>query len=106
MPTQQAVSQQLVAEITREVVSRLRSQLQQPSTASPTPASSAASGDGVFVTVDEAANASFEAQKQVAAMSLDERGRMIDIIRRICNDRREELGRMELAETQCRPPRS
>jgi aldehyde dehydrogenase len=99
MPTQQAVSQQLVAEIAREVVTRLRSQLQQPSTASSTSPSAAYSGDGVFATVDEAASAAFEAQKQVAAMSLDERGRMIDIIRRICNDRREELGRMELTET-------
>ncbi len=33
-------------------------------------------------------------------MSLEDRGRMIDIIRRICNDRREELGRMELEETK------
>ncbi len=33
-------------------------------------------------------------------MSLEERGRMVDIIRRICNDRREELGRMEMEETK------
>ena len=33
-------------------------------------------------------------------MSLEERGKMIAIIRRICNDRREELGRMELEETK------
>ena len=45
-------------------------------------------------------NAAYEAQKKVAAMSLEDRGRIIDIIRRICNDRREELGRMELEETK------
>ena len=56
--------------------------------------------DGVFATVDEAVNAAYEAQKKVAAMSLEDRGRMIDIICRICNDRREELGRMELEETK------
>ena len=33
-------------------------------------------------------------------MSLADRGRIIDIICRICNDRREELGRMELEETK------
>jgi aldehyde dehydrogenase len=50
--------------------------------------------------VDEAVNAAFEAQKKVAAMTLAERGRIVDIICRICNDRREELGRMELEETR------
>jgi aldehyde dehydrogenase len=50
--------------------------------------------------VDEAASAAFEAQKKVAAMSLEERGRMTDIIVRICNERREELGRMEMEETK------
>ena len=50
--------------------------------------------------MDEAVNAAFEAQKKVAAMSFDDRKRMIDIIVRICNDRREELGRMEMEETK------
>ena len=50
--------------------------------------------------MDEAVNAAYEAQKKVADMSLEERGRMIDIIRRICMDRREELGRMEMEETK------
>ncbi|MDE3149758.1 MAG: aldehyde dehydrogenase, partial [Acidobacteriota bacterium] len=67
--------------------------------AAPTPRS-AATGDGVFASVDEAANAAYEAQKKVGAMSLAERGRMVEIVRRICMDRREELGRMELEETK------
>jgi aldehyde dehydrogenase len=33
-------------------------------------------------------------------MSLDERGKMVAIVRRICNDRREELGHMEMEETK------
>jgi aldehyde dehydrogenase len=93
------VQEQVIAEIAREVVARLRVQMQQPQSSAAVPAA-AAPRDGVFATVDEAANAAFEAQKQVAAMSLDERGKMIDIIRRICMDRREELGRMELEETK------
>jgi len=98
MQIQEAVSQQVIAEIAKEVVARLRVQLQQPQSAA-APAASA-SRDGVFATVDEAASAAFEAQKKVAAMSLEERGRMTDIIVRICNERREELGRMEMEETK------
>ena len=63
-------------------------------------ASSAAAHDGVFLTVDEAVNAAHAAQKKVEEMSLEERGRMISIVRRICIDRREELGKMELEETK------
>lgn len=92
------IQAELIEEIAREVVARLRVQMQQPQSAAARPA--AAARDGVFSTVDEAANAANEAQKKVAAMNLEERGRMIDIIRRICMERREELGRMELEETK------
>jgi aldehyde dehydrogenase len=93
------IREQLIADIAREVVSRLRVQLQQEPVAAASHISAPAQ-DGVFATVDEAANAAFEAQKKVAAMSLAERGRMIDIIRGICNDRCQELGRMEFEETK------
>ncbi|MGP8252453.1 MAG: aldehyde dehydrogenase [Terracidiphilus sp.] len=97
------VQEQLVAEIAKEVVARLRLQMQ--------PASAAVRGidsrrsvdpgeDGVFATVDDAVNAAYEAQKAVAAMDLEQRGRMIEIIRGICNDRADELGRMEFEETK------
>ena len=100
MQTQQQVSPQVIAEIAKEVVARLRMQMQTAPTAqAPTPRTSAAR-DGVFATVDEAVNAAYEAQKKVAAMPLDHRKRIIDIIIRICNDRREELGKMELEETK------
>jgi aldehyde dehydrogenase len=94
------IQEQLIADIAREVVARLRVQLQQPATAAAAKSNGAAPQDGVFATVDEAVNAAYEAQKRVAAMTLDERGRMIQILCRICNDRREELGRMELEETK------
>lgn len=92
-----AIQEQVVAEITRQVMARLRSETRYGS-APDTP--STALRDGVFATVDEAVSAAFEAQKRVGAMSLAERGRMVEIVRRICMDRREELGRMELAETK------
>src|ERR1035441_9365989 len=97
--------EQVIADIAREVVARLRIQLQQGPPAS-APASVAAAPnysaahDGVFVTVDEAARAANIAQKRVQEMSLEDRGRMISIVRRICIDRSEELGRMELEESR------
>jgi aldehyde dehydrogenase len=99
--------EQVIADIAREVVARLRVQMQQPQPASapapstPAPrANSSAARDGVFLTVDEAASAAQVAQKKVEAMSLEERGRMISIVRRICIDRCDELGKMELDETK------
>lgn len=103
MQAQQQVSTQMIAEIANEVVTRLRAQM-QTAPASPHAVSAArrtgTPRDGVFATVDEAVNAAFEAQKKVAALSLADRKRIVDIVVRICNDRREELGRMELEETK------
>jgi len=102
MQTQQ-VSPQVIAEIAREVVARLRTQMQPAPVAAHAAAPAqraAAARDGVFATVDEAVNAAYEAQKKVAALSLADRKRIVDIIVRICNDRREELGRMEMEETK------
>ncbi len=103
MQTQQQVSPQIIAEIAKEVVARLRSQLQPAPVAAQATAPAprmAAARDGVFATVDEAVNAAYEAQKKVAALPLADRKRIVDIVVRICNDRREELGRMELEETK------
>jgi aldehyde dehydrogenase len=99
---------QLVSDIAQEVIARLQIHLNggasKPASA-PSPAPSANDpkraplGDGVFATVDEAVKAAAEAQKKVAALSLEERGRMIAAIRRICDQRAEELGKMELEES-------
>jgi aldehyde dehydrogenase len=94
------IEKQMIAEIATEVLARLRAQMQEPQSSSARFTPRAVSRDGVFETVDEAASAAYEAQKRVAAMSLEERGRMTDIICRICNERREELGRMEMEETK------
>jgi len=99
--------EQLIANVVREVVARLQAQLPAPrgqeAAAAPAPAAAApkaaASEDGVFETVDEAVAAAAEAQKKVAAMSLDERGRIIAILRRVCRERAHQLAKMELDET-------
>lgn len=95
--------EQMVAEIAREVVARLQLHLGGTPAAAPAarPASPRpATGDGVFATVDEAVKAAGEAQPKVAAMSLQDRGRMIAVIRRICDEQADELGRMEMEETK------
>ena len=95
--------EQLVAEIAQEVIARLRLHLEGKAPAENKPKSSsppASGGDGVFATVDEAVKAAAEAQRRVAEMSLEERGRIIAIIRRLCTERADELGRMELDETK------
>lgn len=56
--------------------------------------------DGIFSTVDEAVRAAARAQPAVAAASLEVRGRMIAIIRRLCADHAEAWARMELDETR------
>ena len=92
------IQEEMIAQIAREVVTRLRVQMLAPVAA---PAPVATGQDGVFKTVDEAVNAAYEAQKKVAAMSFGElQAWMIGVIVRICNDRREELGRMEMDETK------
>ena len=83
--------EQLIAEVVREVMARLDG--------AGAPAAIAAR-DGVFPTVDQAVSAASEAQRRVGALSLADRGRMCDIVKRICGDNASELARMELAETK------
>jgi aldehyde dehydrogenase len=66
----------------------------------PSPSKRPALGHGVFATVDEAVRAAAAAQSRVADMSLEERGRVIAVIRRLCEEHAEDLGRMELEETR------
>jgi len=88
-------NQELIAEITREVLARLGAL-----SGSASNGAAPKTGDGVFPSVNEAVQAAAIAQKQVAAMSLGDRGRMCDIIKRICSDRAAELAPIELAETR------
>lgn len=109
--------ERVVAEIAREVIARLLPHLEAPAgatrpangkpaaapAAAPAPAAArkrSPVGHGVFATVDEAVAAAAQAQPRVAAMTLEDRGRMIDIIRRLCEERADELGRMEMDETR------
>jgi aldehyde dehydrogenase len=86
-------NRELIEAIAREVIARMGQ--------AASPAGSAGAGeDGVFDTVDQAVKAATAAQQRVAAMGLEERAKMIAIIRRICADNADELARIELAETK------
>ncbi len=94
--------EKLVAEIAREVLERLEGRLagRDGGARAAAPAQEgAATGDGVFATVDEAAEAAAEAQPKIAAMSLAERERIVDLIKDLCERHAEEWGRLELEET-------
>jgi aldehyde dehydrogenase len=97
--------ERLVAEIAREVIRRLDGPPRARQGAAtprrgPEPTPTRGDGHGVFATVDEAVRAAAAAQRRVAAMSLEQRGRMVAVIRRICRDRAQELAREELEETR------
>ena len=85
--------EQLIADIAREVVERLRHSA--PAASAP----AAAAGHGVFASVDEAVRAAAEAQRKIAALSLDERGRIVSIIRNLCADNSREWAQLELEES-------
>ncbi|HEX8984625.1 MAG TPA: aldehyde dehydrogenase [Bryobacteraceae bacterium] len=85
------VTQEMIAEIAREVIARLESQDGQPS--------AARAEGGVFPAVDDAVKAAAAAQARVAALSLEDRGRIISIIKNLCAAHATELARMELEET-------
>ncbi len=87
--------EQLISEITREVIARLQGAAPVGAEAAQAPGT----GDGVFATVDEAVKAAAAAQVKVGQMSLEERGRIVAIIRRLCAENAKEWARIELEET-------
>ncbi len=93
--------EQIVTQIAQEVIARLSQQQVRPAGPAPGRRPQAATiGDGVFRTVDEAVKAAVAAQKRVAAMDLEERWRVVEIIKRLCEEHKEDLGRGELEETR------
>jgi aldehyde dehydrogenase len=90
--------EKVVAEIAQEVVARLQAELRK-GPAAPSPAPLPSVGNGVFKTVDEAVRAAGEAQSRLAAMSLEQRGQIVAVIRRLCDEQADDLARRELDET-------
>ncbi len=55
---------------------------------------------GIFDTVDQAATAAQDGFRQLADVGLEERRQIIQIVKTICVEQAEELGRMEMEETK------
>lgn len=55
---------------------------------------------GVFRKVDDAVAAATQAFKQLCTKSIEDRGKAIEAVKRICDEQAEELGRLELEETK------
>ena len=55
---------------------------------------------GVFNTVDEAVEAAQKGFEKLSRASLDDRKVAIDIVKRICDEQADELGRLEFEETK------
>src|SRR5262249_45744226 len=87
------VTEELVQNVVREVLSHMRNGHTKPSNGH-------ARRWGVFDDVNEAVAAAAEAQQQFEARGLDDRRKAVDCIRRICIDQAEPLGRAELEETR------
>ena len=85
------------AETIRSVVQEVLAQLGK----SPKPSAPQRDGDmGVFQTVDQAVAAATEGFKKLSDAPLAARKTVIEIVRRICDEQAEELGRLEFEETK------
>jgi len=82
----------LVRKIVKEVVESLAQ-------AQPTPAPSTGGGVGVFQTIDEAVAAAVVAQRQLAGMTLEARGKIIEAIRETTRKYAEDFSRRTIEET-------
>lgn len=91
------VDTQMIESVVGEVLRRLNKAAPAGSTVT-VPSSS--SRDGVFSSVDAAASAAKDAQKQLVNRTLAERGRAVEAIRQVMRDRADELGSLELEETK------
>jgi aldehyde dehydrogenase len=56
--------------------------------------------NGVFATVDAAVMAAAKAQAKIGECTLEERGKIVDIIKKYCVENAERLGRMEFEESR------
>jgi aldehyde dehydrogenase len=86
-------SEDLVAAIVREVLDKLKNQNGAPTV------QTSRSRAGIFSSVDQAVKTAAAAQVRLAEASLEQRGEIVEIIRRICEEHAQELADMEHQET-------
>jgi len=91
-----SVSEQTIRNVVQEVLAQL-----SKSKSFGGDSSKAQNGDwGVFKTVDEAVAAANDGYKKLNSVPLSERAKCIEIVKAMCFDQAEELGKAEFAETK------
>lgn len=97
---EKAIDTALVAEVVDEVLRRLNGGPQPTAAPAPLPRAAATPRYGVFGDVDEAVRAATRAQRQLADTTVARRAQAVECIRRVMRRDKDELGRMEFAETR------
>ena len=87
-------NEQTIRSIVQEVLTQLTART------GPAAGSSADQRWGVFNTVDEAVAAAQKSFEQLSRTSMDARKKAIAIVKQICDEQAEELGRLEFEETK------
>lgn len=83
----------------RSVVQEVLAQLNQPANGSAT--TTQTDGDwGVFTCVDQAVQAATDAFQKLKQATLEDRAKAIQLVKSICEEQAEELGRLEFEETK------
>ncbi|WP_298860684.1 aldehyde dehydrogenase EutE [uncultured Gimesia sp.] len=91
---------QATEEAIRSVVQEVLSQLKQRGGYGSTSPAANQDGDwGVFSCVDQAVAAATEGQNRLLNASMEDRAKAVEIVRQICATQADELGRLELEET-------
>lgn len=89
-------TEQAIRQVVEEVLSQLG---RSHGTGNGSPSPGRRESWGVFATVDEAVRAAQAGFEQLSAATLDDRRTAVDIVKTICEQQAEELGRQELEET-------
>jgi len=85
----------------RTVVQEVLSQLHKQNGSSSVPKAERKNGDwGVFADADQAIAAAAEGFVNLSKKTIEDRAKIVEIVKRICNDQAEELGRLEYQETK------
>lgn len=91
---------ELDGKVIEEVVAEVLRRLRQAPGSMPAPTSIARGAEGVFANVDDAVKAAQQAQRKLTDAALEGRNAAIESIRKVLRRDRDELGRIEFAETR------
>ncbi len=95
---QATANEQTIRNIVQEVLTQLTART------GGAPASNGSTGPdqrwGVFNTVDEAVTAAQKGFEKLSRASLEDRKKAISIVKQICDEQAEELGKLEFEETK------